>query len=55
MKTIVNIVILVAISIATVFGQEIKTKEYQLANYNKIEVTNSIDVLFSSISVSILS
>lgn len=44
MKTIVNIVILVAVSMATALGQKIKTKEYQLTNYDKIEVTNAIDV-----------
>ncbi len=44
MKTIINIVILVAVSMATALGQEIKTKEYSLTNYDKIEVTNSIDV-----------
>ncbi len=44
MKIIVNIVIFVTISVATVLGQEIKTKEFLLTNYNKIEVRNSIDV-----------
>ncbi len=44
MKTIVNIVIFVAISMATALGQSIKTKEHQLSNYDKIEVTNSINV-----------
>ncbi len=43
MKTIVNIVIFLVVSIATAFGQEIKTKEYQLADYDRIEVTSSID------------
>ncbi len=44
MKTIANILIFMVASIATAFGQEITTKEYQLTDYNSIEVTSSVDV-----------
>ncbi len=44
MKTIANILIFVIASMVTAFGQEITTKEYQLSDYNSIEVTSSVDV-----------
>ncbi len=40
----VNIAVFVILITATAFGQGIKTKRYDLTNYNKIKVSSSIDV-----------
>ncbi len=44
MKTIATIVIFMIASMATALGQEIITKNYELTDYNSIEVTSAIDV-----------
>ncbi len=44
MKKMVNIAVMLMIITVTAFGQTVKTKNYDIVNYNKIEVSNSIDV-----------
>lgn len=44
MKNIIKIAILLVISSVVALGQEVKVKNYDVANYDKIEVRNSVDV-----------
>lgn len=44
MKRILKIAIVLLMSSTIVLGQKVKTKKYAVANYDKIEVRNSVDV-----------
>ncbi len=44
MKKIINMAVMLMIITVTAFGQTVKTKNYDIVNYNKIKVSNSIDV-----------
>ncbi len=44
MKRILNTAIFLVVIAATLFGQDTKTKHYDLTNYDEIEVSNSLNV-----------
>lgn len=44
MKTIISITVFLWVSISVLWGQEIKTKIVDVENYNRIEVSSSLDV-----------